>query len=165
MMQWQVNRLFRKDREAVIAKIPNLDVVVQQLDLPFGPPPRLVCRLIAQIARVPRQGEIQDGQREGAFPVQEHEARVPPECPAPIQPVSLLPEQPVVLSYSPRRMDPNPFPPLARGRRGRGGINPFANNDRNRQGANWGNHPDFEGEEEHREEVIHRPYRIGQRDE
>ncbi|CAL2271022.1 unnamed protein product [Prunus armeniaca] len=60
-------------------------------------------------------------------------------------------------------MDFNPFPPLARGRRGRWGINPFANNDRNMQGANWRNHPDFEGEEEHREEVIHRPYKIEQR--
>ncbi|CAL8167817.1 unnamed protein product [Prunus armeniaca] len=41
MMQWQVNRRFRKDREAAIARIPNPDVVVQQLDLPFAPPPRL----------------------------------------------------------------------------------------------------------------------------
>ncbi|CAL2247104.1 unnamed protein product [Prunus armeniaca] len=41
MMQWQVNKQFRKDRAAAIARIPNPDVVVQQLDLPFGPPPRL----------------------------------------------------------------------------------------------------------------------------
>ncbi|XP_021810936.1 uncharacterized protein LOC110754203 [Prunus avium] len=60
-------------------------------------------------------------------------------------------------------MDPNPFPPLARGRRGRGGINPFANNDRNRPGANWRNHPNFEEEEEHREEVLPRPYKVEQR--
>ncbi|CAL8155834.1 unnamed protein product [Prunus armeniaca] len=56
-------------------------------------------------------------------------------------------------------MDPNPFPPPARGRRGRGGNYPFANNDRNRQGANWRNHPDLEEHEEHREEVLPRPYR------
>ncbi|CAL2262768.1 unnamed protein product [Prunus armeniaca] len=37
MMQWQVNRQFRKDREATMARIPNPDVVVQQLDLPYGP--------------------------------------------------------------------------------------------------------------------------------
>ncbi|CAL8167812.1 unnamed protein product [Prunus armeniaca] len=58
-------------------------------------------------------------------------------------------------------MDPDPFPPPARGRRGRGGGGnyPFANNDRNRQGANWRNHPDLEEQEEHREEVLPRPYR------
>ncbi|CAL8135434.1 unnamed protein product [Prunus armeniaca] len=28
MMQWQVNRQFRKDREAAMARIPNPDVVV-----------------------------------------------------------------------------------------------------------------------------------------
>ncbi|BFG30041.1 hypothetical protein CerSpe_163150 [Prunus speciosa] len=60
-------------------------------------------------------------------------------------------------------MDPNPFPPLARGRRGRGGINPFANNDRNRPGANWRNHLEVEEEEEHREEALPRPYRIEHR--
>ncbi|CAL2266462.1 unnamed protein product [Prunus armeniaca] len=60
-------------------------------------------------------------------------------------------------------MDPNPLPPLARGRKGRGGINPFANNDRNRLWTNWRNHPDFEEEEEHREEVLPRPYRVEQR--
>ncbi|CAL2277864.1 unnamed protein product [Prunus armeniaca] len=48
-------------------------------------------------------------------------------------------------------MDPNPFPPPARGR---WGINPF---------ANWRNHPDFEEEEEHREEVLPRPYRMEHR--
>ncbi|CAL8159870.1 unnamed protein product [Prunus armeniaca] len=60
-------------------------------------------------------------------------------------------------------MDPNPFPPLARGMRGRKGINPFANNDRNSLGANLRNHPDFEEEEEHREEVLPRPYRMEHR--
>ncbi|CAL9009506.1 unnamed protein product [Prunus brigantina] len=60
-------------------------------------------------------------------------------------------------------MDTNPFPPLERGRRGRGGINPFANNDRNRLGANWRNHLDFEKDKEHREEALHRPYRMEQR--
>ncbi|CAL8174968.1 unnamed protein product [Prunus armeniaca] len=69
-----------------------------------------------------------------------------------------MPEQPTVLPYIPRRMDPNQFPPLARGRRGRGRINPFANNDRNRPGKNWRNHPDFE-----EEEVLPRPYRVEQR--
>ncbi|CAL9012911.1 unnamed protein product [Prunus brigantina] len=29
MMQWQVNRQFRKDREAAMARIPNPDAVVQ----------------------------------------------------------------------------------------------------------------------------------------
>ncbi|CAL2259837.1 unnamed protein product [Prunus armeniaca] len=63
MMQWQVNRQFRKDREAAIAKIPNSDAVVQQLDLPYGPPPGLAwpCQenpLIAQITRMPEHGEI-----------------------------------------------------------------------------------------------------------
>ncbi|CAL2240411.1 unnamed protein product [Prunus armeniaca] len=56
-------------------------------------------------------------------------------------------------------MDPNPFPPPARGRRGRGGNYPFANNDRNRPGTNWRNHPDLEEQEEHREEVLPRPCR------
>ena len=68
-----------------------------------------------------------------------------------------------MLPYRPRRMDPNPFPLLVRDRRGRGGINPFANNDRNRLGANWRNHLDFEEEEEHREEVLPRPYRMKHR--
>ncbi|CAL2254926.1 unnamed protein product [Prunus armeniaca] len=39
MMQWQVNRQFMKDREAAMTRIPNPDVMVQQLDLPYGPPP------------------------------------------------------------------------------------------------------------------------------
>ncbi|XP_020421340.1 uncharacterized protein LOC109949659 [Prunus persica] len=56
-------------------------------------------------------------------------------------------------------MYPNLFPPLAKGRRGRWGINPFANNDRNRLGANWRNRLDFE------EEVMPRPHRMEQRDE
>ncbi|CAL2262769.1 unnamed protein product [Prunus armeniaca] len=60
-------------------------------------------------------------------------------------------------------MDPNPFPPLARGMRGRKGINLFAKNDRNSLGANLRNHPDFEEEEEHREEVLPRPYRMEHR--
>ncbi|CAL8996878.1 unnamed protein product [Prunus brigantina] len=64
-----------------------------------------------------------------------------------------------MLPYRPRRMDPNPFPPPARGRRGRGGNNLFANNNRDRLGANRRNHPDLEEEEEHREEVLPRPYR------
>ncbi|CAL9018545.1 unnamed protein product, partial [Prunus brigantina] len=56
-------------------------------------------------------------------------------------------------------MDPNPFPPPARARRGGRGNNLFANNDRNRQGANWRNNPDPEEQEEHREEILPRPYR------
>ncbi|CAL9000844.1 unnamed protein product [Prunus brigantina] len=57
------NKQFRKDREVAIARIPNPDVVVQQLDLPFGPPPRLAWPyqenpLIAQIAGIPRYGEV-----------------------------------------------------------------------------------------------------------
>ncbi|CAL2230421.1 unnamed protein product [Prunus armeniaca] len=35
-------------------------------------------------------------------------------------------------------MDPNPFPPLVSGMRGRRGINPFVNNDRNRPGQTRG---------------------------
>ncbi|CAL2266463.1 unnamed protein product [Prunus armeniaca] len=66
MMQWQVNRQFRKDREAVIARIPNPDVMVQQLDLPYGPPPGLAWPhqenpLIAQIVGILGRGEIQAG--------------------------------------------------------------------------------------------------------
>ncbi|CAL2259896.1 unnamed protein product [Prunus armeniaca] len=49
-------------------------------------------------------------------------------------------------------MDPNPFPPPAR--RGRGGNYHFANNYRNKAGANWRNHPNLEEQEEHREEVL-----------
>ncbi|CAL2255414.1 unnamed protein product [Prunus armeniaca] len=60
-------------------------------------------------------------------------------------------------------MDPNLFPPPTRGRRGRWGINPFANNDRNRPGVNWRNHPDFEEEEEHKEEVLPMPYMMEHR--
>ncbi|CAL2258210.1 unnamed protein product [Prunus armeniaca] len=76
MMQWQVSRQFRKDCKAAMAIIPNLDVVVQQLDLPYGPPPGLAWPykenpLIAQIARIPGHGEIQVGQRGGALPIQE----------------------------------------------------------------------------------------------
>ncbi|CAL2230426.1 unnamed protein product [Prunus armeniaca] len=56
-------------------------------------------------------------------------------------------------------MDPNTFPPPARRRRGRGGNNSFANNDRNRPGANWRNHPNLEEQEEHREGALPRPYR------
>ncbi|KAI5343514.1 hypothetical protein L3X38_011390 [Prunus dulcis] len=73
-------------------------------------------------------------------------------------PLPLLPEAPVVLPYRPRRMDPNSFPPLVRGRRGRGVVNPFANNDKNRSGANWRNHLDFE-----EEEVLPRPFRMEHR--
>ncbi|CAL2234708.1 unnamed protein product [Prunus armeniaca] len=77
MMQWQVNKQFRKDREAAIARNPNPDVVVQQLDLTYGPPPRLAWPyqenpLIAQIAKVPARGEIQARQRGEALPIQEH---------------------------------------------------------------------------------------------
>ncbi|KAI5329628.1 hypothetical protein L3X38_029025 [Prunus dulcis] len=75
------------------------------------------------------------------------------------QPLALQPEPPAVLPYRPRRMDPNPFPPPARGRRGRGGNNLFANHDRNRPGANWRNHLDIEEQEGHREEPPPRPYR------
>ncbi|CAL9010829.1 unnamed protein product [Prunus brigantina] len=68
MMQWQVNRQFRKDHKAAMARIPNPAFVVQQLDLPFGPPlglawPYQENPLIAQIAGIPGQGEIQAGQR------------------------------------------------------------------------------------------------------
>ncbi|KAL6279323.1 hypothetical protein ACE6H2_016204 [Prunus campanulata] len=187
MMQWQVNRQFRKDREAAMARIPNPDAVVRQLDLPYGPPPGLAWPyqenpLIAQIAGVPGPEEIQAVQRGGAPLALEHEAPVRPGGPAPVQnpqnqpeppipqpvapqdqPLPLLPEAPAVPPYRPRRMDPNPFPPLARGRRGRGGINPFANNDRNRPGANWRNHLEVEEEEEHRQEVLPRPYRVEHR--
>ncbi|CAL9004409.1 unnamed protein product, partial [Prunus brigantina] len=61
--------------------------------------------------------------------------------------------------YRPRRIDPNPFPPPARGRRGGRGNNLFANNDRNRLGANWRNNLGLEEQEGHREEVLPRPYR------
>ncbi|CAL2256309.1 unnamed protein product [Prunus armeniaca] len=179
MMQWQVNMQFRKDREAAIARIPNPDVVVQQLDLPYGPPPGLAWPyqenpLIAQIAGMPERGEIQAGQRGGALPAQELEAPARPDGPAPVQiqqnqpephlipqdqPLALLPEPPAVLPYRPRRMDPNPFPSPAKGRRGGRGNNFFANNDRNRLGANWRNNPDLKEQEEHREEVLPRPYR------
>ncbi|CAL9025190.1 unnamed protein product [Prunus brigantina] len=162
------SRQFRKDREAAMARIPNPDVVVQQLDLPYGPPlglawPYQENPLIAQIAGILRHGEIQAGQRGGALPIQQQEGLVRPKGPAPVQvqqnqpepppipqhvaprdqPLALLPDTPVVLPYRPGRMDPNPFPPPVRCRRGRWGINPFVNNDRNRLGANWRNHPDF----------------------
>ncbi|CAL2265795.1 unnamed protein product [Prunus armeniaca] len=161
MMQWQVSRQFKKDREVAMARIPNPDVVVQQLDLPYGPPLGLAWSyqknpLIAQIAGVQGHGEIQAGQRGGALPIQEQEGPVRPEGPALVQvqqnqpkpppipqlvaprdqPLALLPDALAVLPYRSRRMDPNPFLPPARGRRGRGGINPFGNNDRNRSGAN-----------------------------
>ncbi|CAL8082531.1 unnamed protein product [Prunus armeniaca] len=123
---------------------------------------------------MPERGEIQAGQRGGALPVQECEAPARPEGPAPVQmqqnqpephpipqdqPLALLPEPPAVLPYRPRRMDPNPFPPPARGRRGGRGNNLFANNDRNRLGANWRNNPNLEEQEEHREKVLPRPYK------
>ncbi|CAL8119942.1 unnamed protein product [Prunus armeniaca] len=163
MMQWQVNMQFRKDPEAAMARIPNPDAVVQQLDLPYGPPPGLAWpyqenSLIAQIARMPECGEIQAGQRGGALPVQERQALIRPEGPTPgqiqqnqpepqpipqpvapqDQPLALLPEPPAVLPYRPRRMDLNPFPPPARGRRGRWGNYPFANNDRTGRGQTGG---------------------------
>ncbi|CAL2230229.1 unnamed protein product [Prunus armeniaca] len=75
------------------------------------------------------------------------------------QPLALLPEPPAVLPYRLRKMDPNPFPPPARGRRGGRGNYLFANNDRHRLGANWKNNPDLEEQEEHREEVLPKPYR------
>ena len=181
MMQWQVNRQFRKDRESAMARNPNPDPVIQQLDLPYGPPPGLIWPyqenpLVAQIAGVPSHTEIQAGPRERALPNQEHQAPTQPDNlalaqnqPGPQlnshhaaphdQPLALLPEAPAVLPYRPRRMDPNPFPPPARGRRGRGGNNLFANHDRNRPGANWRNHPEVEEQEEHREEVPPRPLR------
>ncbi|CAL9004374.1 unnamed protein product [Prunus brigantina] len=49
-------------------------------------------------------------------------------------------------------MDPNPFPPPARGRRGRGMNNLFANNDRNRLEPDWRDQP----EPGHREEALPR---------
>ncbi|XP_016648289.1 PREDICTED: uncharacterized protein LOC107880712 [Prunus mume] len=134
MMQWQVNRQFRKDREAAIARIPNSDAVVQQLDLPYGPPPGLAWPyqenpLIAQIAGMLARREIQARQRGGALPVQE-QGWIPIH--------SLHPQEEGEVE---------------------GGNYPFANNDRNRQGANWRNHPDLEEQEEHRKEVLPRPYR------
>ncbi|CAL2228306.1 unnamed protein product [Prunus armeniaca] len=62
MIQWQVNKQFKKDREASMARIPNLDVVVQQVDLPYGPPPGLAWPyqenpLVAQIAGIPGYGQ------------------------------------------------------------------------------------------------------------
>ncbi|CAL8175367.1 unnamed protein product [Prunus armeniaca] len=124
-----------------------------------------------------RAWRIQAGQRGGALPIQEHEApiwlegpalvQVPHNQPEPLlipqpvaphdQPLALLPEALAVLPYRPRRMDPNPFHPPTRGIRG---INPFANNDKNRPGANWRNHLDFEEEEEKMEEVLPMPYRM-----
>ncbi|CAL2270535.1 unnamed protein product [Prunus armeniaca] len=85
-----VNRQFRKDREAAMARIPNPDAVVQQLDLPYGPPPGLAWPyqenpLIAQIVGMPERGEIQAGQRGGALPVQERQALIRPKSPAPGQ--------------------------------------------------------------------------------
>ncbi|CAL2275644.1 unnamed protein product [Prunus armeniaca] len=73
------------------------------------------------------------GQRGGALPIQEQEGPVWLEDPAPVQ----------------------------RQKR-QGGVNPFANNDRNRLGANWRNHPNFQEEEEHREEALPSPYRMDQ---
>ncbi|CAL2238679.1 unnamed protein product [Prunus armeniaca] len=60
---------------------------------------------------------------EGPAPGQVQQNQPEPQ-PAPQQaaphdhPMAILPEQPAVLPYRPRRMDPNPFPPPARGRRG-----------------------------------------------
>ena len=64
--------------------------MVQQLELPFGPPPGLAWSyqespLIVQLAGLLGHGEIQAGQRGGALPIQEHEASVHPEDPAPVQ--------------------------------------------------------------------------------
>ncbi|CAL2270659.1 unnamed protein product [Prunus armeniaca] len=127
---------------------------------------------------MPERGEIQAGQRGGALPVEEREAPAQPEGPAPVQiqqnqpephlipqdqPLALLPKPPAVLPYRPRRMDPNPFPPPTRGRRGGRGNNIFANNDKNRLGANWRNNPDLKEQEEHKEEVLPRPYRAESR--
>ncbi|KAI5338553.1 hypothetical protein L3X38_017824 [Prunus dulcis] len=120
-------RQFRKDRKAAMARIPNLDVVVQQLDLPYGPPPGLAWPyqenpLIAQIAEIPGHREIQAGQRGGALPIQEHEVPVrqegptlvqvsqnqpePPPIPQLVaqhdQPLELLPEAPAVLTENHR---------------------------------------------------------------
>ncbi|CAL2256874.1 unnamed protein product [Prunus armeniaca] len=50
------------------------------------------------------------------------------------QPLALLLEALAVLPYRPRRMDPNPFPPPARGRRGRGESTPLPT----MTGTNWG---------------------------
>ncbi|CAL2240329.1 unnamed protein product [Prunus armeniaca] len=57
-------------------------------------------------------------------------------------------------------MNPNPFPPPTRGRRGERGNNLFAKNDMNRLRANWRNNPDLEEQEEYREEVVPTPYRV-----
>lgn len=143
MMRWQVNMQFRKDREDAIARNPNPDLVVQQLDLPFGPPPGFIWPyqknpLIAQIAGIPEQAGIQDRQRGEAFVVQEQEVLALAAGPTPVQapqnqqellplhpevpcnqPAAHLPEQQMVLPYKTRRMDPHPFPPLPRGKRGK----------------------------------------------
>ncbi|KAI5338468.1 hypothetical protein L3X38_017739 [Prunus dulcis] len=145
MMQWQVNRQFRKDRETAMARIPNPDAVVQQLDLNYGPPPGLAW---------PYQENPLVAQQNQPEP-----QPIPPLAAQHDQPLALQPEPPAVLPYRPRRMDPNPFPPPARGRRGRRGNNLFANHDRNRPGANWRNHLDIEEQEGHREEPPPRPYR------
>ncbi|CAL9017437.1 unnamed protein product, partial [Prunus brigantina] len=113
---------FRKDREAAMARIPNPDTVVQQLDLPYGPPPGLAWPyqenpLIAQIAGIPWLGEVQAGQRGEALPVQEREAPVRPEGPAPTQ-----------------KDRSQSIPSTCKRRRGGRGNNLFANNDRNRWG-------------------------------
>ncbi|KAI5317386.1 hypothetical protein L3X38_037093 [Prunus dulcis] len=74
MMQWQVNRQFRKDREAAMARIPNPDV----------------------IAGVQGHGEIRAGQRGGALPDQEHEGPIRPEGPTPVQVPQNQPEPPPI---------------------------------------------------------------------
>ncbi|KAI5338703.1 hypothetical protein L3X38_017975 [Prunus dulcis] len=117
MMQWQVNRQFRKDRETAMARIPNPDAGVQQLDLPYGPLlglawPYQEDPLFAQVAGVPDHREIQAGPRERALPNQEHEAParpddlalaqqnqpepqpIPPPVPPHDQPLALQPEPP-----------------------------------------------------------------------
>ncbi|CAL8090250.1 unnamed protein product [Prunus armeniaca] len=96
-----VNKQFRKDREATIARNPNPDVVVQQLDLPFRPPPGLAWPyhenpFIGQIAGMLGHGEIQATQRGGALLVQEHEALILLEGPAPIQAPQNQPEPPLI---------------------------------------------------------------------
>ncbi|CAL2260310.1 unnamed protein product [Prunus armeniaca] len=146
MMQWQVNRQFRKDREAAMARIPNPDEVVQQLDLPYGPPPGLAWPyhenpLVAQIAGIPERGGLQAGHGEVAFPIQERLAPIRPEGPAPGQ----VPQN---------QQEPQPAPQQAAPQ-----DHPMEILPEQPAGVNWRNHPGLEEPEEHREEVLPRPYR------
>lgn len=74
MIHWQVNRQFRKDHEAGDARNPNPYAVVQQLELPFGSPPRLAWSyqenpLITQMVEIPESVEAHVEQRGRALVV------------------------------------------------------------------------------------------------